>query len=178
MKILAFAGSNSSTSINKQLAVYAANLIENAEVQVLDLNDYEMPIYSAERNVENIPQQAHAFLKAIRESDAIVCSFAEHNGNFSSAFKNIFDWASRVNMKVFQDKPMLVMATSPGGRGGKSVLGIAQQCLPYYGADIVESFSLPLFGDNFKEGKITNVALDNELKEKLKTFRIAIKSNI
>ena len=44
-KIIAFAGSSSKTSINKQLVTYAANLFENASVEVLDLNDYEMPYF-------------------------------------------------------------------------------------------------------------------------------------
>ena len=41
MKIIAFAGSNSSKSINKKLATYASSLFENAEVEVLDLNEFE-----------------------------------------------------------------------------------------------------------------------------------------
>ena len=44
-KVIAFAGSNSSTSINKKLAVYAAGLLENVEVTILDLNDFDMPLY-------------------------------------------------------------------------------------------------------------------------------------
>ena len=52
MKILAFAGSNSSQSINKKLALYAAGLFENAGVETLDLNDYELPLYSIDREKE------------------------------------------------------------------------------------------------------------------------------
>ena len=48
MKIIAFAGSNSHNSINKKLATYAACLFENAELEVLDLNDYEMPLFSVD----------------------------------------------------------------------------------------------------------------------------------
>ena len=48
-KILAFAGSSSKTSINKQLATYAANQFENASVEVIDLNDYEMPVISVDK---------------------------------------------------------------------------------------------------------------------------------
>lgn len=44
--ILAFAGSNSSNSINKQLATYAASLVKDANTKILDLNDFELPIYS------------------------------------------------------------------------------------------------------------------------------------
>ena len=41
--IIAFAGSNSRSSINKKLATYASNMINGEQVEVLDLNDYELP---------------------------------------------------------------------------------------------------------------------------------------
>lgn len=150
MKILAYAGSNSSTSINKQLARYAASLFENADVEVLDLNDFEMPLFGVdlEKKIGHHPL-AQAFLEKISTADLIVLSLAENNGNYSAAFKNHFDWMSRIRKDVFQNKPMLLMATSDGGRGGKSVLEIAQSNLPRYGADIKGVFSLPVFKDNF-----------------------------
>lgn len=167
MKILAYAGSNSSTSINKQLTKYAASLFGNADVELLDLNDYEMPLFSVDREKE-IGQHrlAAAFLDKIAGADLIVLSLAENNGNYSAAFKNHFDWMSRIRKDVFQDKPMLLMATSPGGRGGKSVLEIAQNNLPRYGGNIKASFSLPSFNDNFdkENGRISNLELDAELK--------------
>lgn len=46
MKIIAFGASPSKNSINKKLATYAATLFENAEVEVLDLNDFQMPIFT------------------------------------------------------------------------------------------------------------------------------------
>ncbi len=62
MKILAVAGSNSETSINKLLVSYAASLIENAEVEIVDMNDFEMPIYKHQREVESgVPQEAKNF---------------------------------------------------------------------------------------------------------------------
>ena len=46
--ILAFAGSNSSNSINKKLAIYASSLVEGAQVTILDLNDFELPIFGVD----------------------------------------------------------------------------------------------------------------------------------
>ncbi|MEP5132751.1 NADPH-dependent FMN reductase, partial [Nonlabens ulvanivorans] len=45
MKITAFAGSNSKTSINKRLVTYTASLFNQPDTTVLDLNDYDMPLY-------------------------------------------------------------------------------------------------------------------------------------
>ena len=118
-KIIAFAGSNSKQSINKKLAEYVANQIEDVNTEILDLNDYELPIYGMDYEIAHgIPDNAKVFLDKIKSSDGIVLSLAEHNGAYASVFKNIFDWISRIDGKLWSDIPMLLMATSPGGRGG------------------------------------------------------------
>jgi len=170
-KIIAFAGSSSRTSINKQLVTYAANQFENASVEVLDLNDYEMPVFSVDKQKEHgIHALATDFYEKIGTADLIVISFAEHNGNYSTAFKNVLDWASRINAKTFQEKEMLLLATSPGARGGSSVLDIATKRFPFQGGIVKGSFSLPSFNDNFDPEKgITNEELKNQLLEIIKS---------
>jgi NAD(P)H-dependent FMN reductase len=164
-KIIAFGASSSKTSINKQLANFAANQFQNASVEVLDLNDFEMPIYSVDKEKDNgIPQLAQDFIYKLGSADLIVISFAEHNGAYSTAFKNIFDWTSRINGKTFQEKPVLLLSTSPGPRGGSSVLEIAKNRFPLQGAVVKGSFSLPSFNDNFDTEKgITNEDIKNQL---------------
>ena len=125
-KILAFGASNSSTSINKQLATFSASQITDAEVNLIDLNDFEMPIYGIDKERANgFPDKAYAFKELIKNCDGIVISFAEHNGAYTTAFKNIFDWISRIEKDVWANKPMFLLATSPGSRGGATVLDIA-----------------------------------------------------
>ena len=168
MKIIAFAGSNSAQSINKKLATYAAGLFDNASTEILDLNDFELPLYSVDREKElGQPQLAKDFLDKLASADIIVLSLAENNGNYSSAFKNIFDWCSRIRKDVFQNKPMLLMATSPGERGGQSALEIAGENLSRYGAEIKSVFSLPSFNDNFntESNTISNPDLDQKLRD-------------
>jgi chromate reductase len=151
MKIMAFAGSNSSVSINKKLIVHTASYFLEDEVKILDLNDYEMPLYSHDRELQNsIPKLAYDFANKIDESDLLIISLAEHNGNYSAAFKNIFDWVSRIpERKVFGNKPVLLMATSNGARGGASVLEIAKNRMTFSGGTVLEIFSLPSFNKNF-----------------------------
>lgn len=172
MKIIAFGGSNSQHSINKKLAAYAAGLFENADIEVLDLNDYAMPLFSVDLE-KKVGQHelAKTFLAKLASADILVVSLAENNNNYSSAFKNLFDWSSRITKEVFQQKPMLLLATSPGSRGGASVLEIARNALPRYGAEIKGTFSLPAFGANFdlQENKISNIELDKELKDIIKS---------
>lgn len=171
MKILAIAGSNSDTSINKLLVTYAASLVPNAEVETVDMNDFEMPIYKHQREVESgLPQEAKDFAAKIDAADILLVSLSEHNGTYSTAFKNVFDWTSRIKDRaVWNEKPMLLMATAPGGRGGLGVLEAAANRFPLHGGNIVDTFTLPFFNDNFDKSaqKISNEEKDNELKEKL-----------
>ena len=173
--IIAFAGSNSKLSLNKKLASYAASLVTDVKSEILDLNDYELPIFSVDIEQENgIPENAIRFVEAIKNADGIIISLAEHNGAYTSVFKNLFDWMSRVEQKTFQNKPMLLMATSPGARGGASVLAIALSRFPYHDAQITGEFSLPSFYENFSEGKINNEVLNEELLIQVKQFKRAL----
>ncbi len=172
MNVLAFAASNSRHSINKALVSYAATLI-NGNVELIDINDYEMPLYSVDREQEGgIPEQALQFYNKIGQADAILISFAEHNGNVTAAYKNLFDWTSRINAKVYQGKPAVLLATSPGARGASSSLGIAKSLAPYGGLDVKAALSIPSFYNNFDQenGRITNSEIQAQLETALATL--------
>jgi NAD(P)H-dependent FMN reductase len=169
-RILAFAGSTSSTSINKKLAAYTAEQLENVLFDVLDLNDFKAPIYSSDEEKNGIPEGIIKFNALLDTYDGFILSLAEHNGSYAAAFKNIFDWSSRVEKNFFRDKPLLLMATSPGARGGKTVLETGVQTFSRMGAKELVSFSLPSFYDNFKENTFVNKELLGQLKEKVSVF--------
>ncbi|KUJ52293.1 NADPH-dependent FMN reductase [Chryseobacterium sp. JAH] len=172
MKILAIAGSNSDTSINRQLVTYATTLFENAEIEIVDMNDFEMPIYKHQREVESgVPQEAVDFASKIDGADVLLVSLAEHNGTYSTAFKNVFDWTSRIKQRaVWNEKPMLLMATAPGGRGGLGVLEAAEKRFPLHGGNIIGTFTLPFFNDQFDKvaQKISNDEKNSELRDIVK----------
>ncbi len=142
LKILAFAASNSRNSINRALLEHAASrfraeIAPHAEIEFLDLNDYEMPIYSPEREkATGIPAAAQTFFDKIGGADALLISFAEHNGFVTAAWKNTFDWMSRIAMRVWQGKPMVIMAASPGPRAGAGVLQSQQMIAPHFTGEI------------------------------------------
>ncbi len=164
MKVIAFAASTSSTSINKIVASFTASQVPDADVEVLDLNEYQAPMFSedTEKEIGQAPG-AKAFLAKLQQADAIVVSFAEHNGSYAAAYKNLFDWTTRIERNVFGDKPVLFLATSPGPGGAQSVLAQAVASAGYFGADVKGSKSIPSFYDTFdlekgapKEGRLTD----------------------
>ena len=173
MKLLAFAASSSSTSINKQLARYAASLVTGATSEILDLNDFEMPLFSEDKEREiGQPEQAKNFLAKLGQADAIIISFAEHNGTYTAAYKNIFDWTSRIEQKLFQNKPMVLLSTSPGPGGAASVLAAAKGSAPYFAGNVKATVSIPSFYDNFDSDNkvLSNKELDQTLKAALATI--------
>ena len=176
-EIIAFAGSNSKNSINKQLAIYAAHQVEGANVKTLDLNDFDLHLYGIDLEMASgIPADAQRFLDSIRDADGIVLSLAEHNGAYATAFKNAFDWMSRLDGKLWSDVPMFLMATSGGARGGATVLEIAKGRFPYMGGNIAATFSLPSFDQNFSDQGITDSALKNTFDTAVAAFESVLNS--
>jgi len=172
MKILAFGASNSTASINQQLAIFIAKQIPHEELCIVDLNDFEVSIFSPERKLkEGIPDKISQFIKHIERVDLVVISFAEYNGSYTAAFKNIFDWATLEKNLLFEGKKLFLASTSPSPRGGLSVLEAAIERFPRHGAQIVESFTLPSFHSNFDaENGIINKKFLHLLNQKLHVF--------
>jgi len=178
IKIVAFGASSSKASMNKQLANFTANQVLKAKVNLLDLNDYEMPIYSVDKEMESgIHPLSTKFRGQLDAADGIVISFAEHNGAYSAAFKNIFDWISRGGPNIWGNKPMFLLSTSPGPRGGQTVLEIAVGKLSRMNTNEIQQFSLPDFEKNFSsESGITDDTLRQEFEGKLDAF-VSLLSN-
>ena len=171
-KIVAFGASSSSNSINKKLATYAAQQVQNSNSIILDLNNFEMPIYSEDyERLSGIPKEAYDFKEIIKEADGIIISFAEHNGAYTAAFKNVFDWISRIEKVVWYNKPMFLMATSEGLKGASSVLQIAYNRISRGNPNQTPYFSLPNFSDNFNQQTgIKNKDLNKKFIDSLSIF--------
>ncbi|MFD1316327.1 NADPH-dependent FMN reductase [Namhaeicola litoreus] len=171
-KILTFGGSNSKNSISRTLAKHLGKKLGNFDIEDIDLNDFELPLYSIDREQEfGFPENAKLLDDKLSSTDGIIIVLAEHNGAYSAVFKNMFDWLSRINGEVWKQKPMLLLSTSPGVRGGESVLEIAKNRFPRNGGNIVGSMTFPNFNDNFKNGEIVNTALESEIISLLNDLR-------
>lgn len=64
-------------SCNTQYSVKVLQdeLAAPVEIELIELNDYEMPIYNPEREAQGIPQQAQDFYDKIGLSDGLIMSF-------------------------------------------------------------------------------------------------------
>ena len=174
-KIIAFGASGSSTSINQSLAIHAASRVADVSITAVDLYHYIMPLYTVDSEEElGIPEAVHKFNALIESADGLVISLAEHNGTYTAVFKNLLDWLSRIDMKVWKGKPILLMATSPGERGGANVLAAAKSQFPFLDGQVVADFILPSYYDNFSNARITNEVLATQLKDALALFELSL----
>ncbi|MCX2837739.1 NAD(P)H-dependent oxidoreductase [Salinimicrobium sp. MT39] len=176
-KILAFAGSSSPTSINHQLILNVTRRISDHQVEVLELNKLDIPLYSIVKEKEGFPENVKFIYKKIVEAPALIIAVNEYNSNVSGFFKNIIDWLSRVEKNFLGGKKILLMSTSPGKRGGASALEYCKNQFPRFGGEVVESFSLPQFYENFdsEKGVVVNEIFDLGIIDVITSFSQNIK---
>lgn len=174
--ILAFAGSNSSTSINFKLVRFTTAQLAGHQVQLLDLANLPFPMYSEDHEKEHgFSDSLIEFKQDIQKADGIVISVNEHNGNPSAYFKNLIDWLSRLDRDFIRDSKIMLMSASPGKRGAIGAHEVAHKILSRFGAEILSTFSLPSFHDNFDSEEGIS---DDELSKQHKSAVAAFMSNI
>lgn len=169
-KIIVFAGSNSSTSINKELVKYAGSLVSKASVEYIDLQDFEPPMFSVDiENEIGSHQKIKDLVAKFNEADGLIVSTPEHNSMPPAFFKNILDWLSRTGKTILdgkgylENKPLLLLSAGPGGGGAKGAQELVAKMLTYGKANIIGQMAFPGFYDNFKDGAIVNEDLKQEL---------------
>ena len=170
--ILAFAGSNSSNSINYKLVKYTTELIDTHKIQLLNLANFPFPMYSEDYEKQKGFSNSLIELRDdIRNAEGLIISVNEHNSNPSAYFINLIDWLSRLERNFLAEKKVLLMSASPGGRGAIGALGVIEKLFPRFGAEVVTTFSLPSFHSNFDvDGGITDPDLAAGHKAALEEF--------
>lgn len=142
--ILVFAGSNSSDSINMQVAMFSGSLLQKHTAHVIQLKDFIAPIYSIDAEKQNgIPASMHMLLKYINSASGFIFACPEHNGSMPAFFKNTIDWLSRIQKNTFSNKPMFMLTVSPGQYGGGTVHESLLSLLPRWGANLICTQKIP-----------------------------------
>ena len=169
-KLLAFSGSSSSKSINQQLVKHVTSFVKNNKVTVIDLRDYPLPLFSIDiEENEGIPENAKKLKQLFDKHDGFIIALPEHNTSMTAFFKNMIDWLSRVKVSVFENKPILLLSTSPGPGGGRSVLAQAEPVLSgYLAGKVIGKYGLAKFYDNVEmNGGIIQIK-DEEARNNIK----------
>lgn len=176
-KILVFAGSNSSTSINQILAKYAASLLKENEATVIELKDYPAPVFSEDiEKGEGYPETLKALNELFKAHDGFIISLPEYNSSITPVFKNTVDWISRIERPTFKDKPVLLLSTSAGQRGAMTNLANVESLMPRWGGKVFATFSLPNFNDNMdkESGQMKNQEEAEKLAQLVTEFEVSL----
>ena len=168
VKILALAGSTRGDSLNKQLlaAVTALADPEQAEVEIIDLRDFPLPLYDGDlEEAEGVPENAMILKEKFRSADALLISTPEYNTSLPAVLKNAIDWISRPVEGVpwlseIRGQVLGAMSASPGGTGGMQALTHLRQIFMNLGAYVVPGFTAcPSAGAAFDDsGNFANEA--------------------
>jgi NAD(P)H-dependent FMN reductase len=165
VKVLVFSGSNSSSSINQQLVIYASTFLKDCEIKIIHLKNYEAPVYSMDMEKRGeFPQSMYDLNKLFKEVDAMLISLPEYNSGVTPVFKNTMDWISRLEKPTLKNKPVCLLATSAGKRGAKTNLEhVSRVLISRWGGKLTSTFSLPNFEEHIVDGKL--VLNENERNE-------------
>ena len=128
-QLLIFAGSTRQQSFNRKLAHATAAIARDAgaSVTVLELSDFDIPLYNADLEAEGTPADVVRLKQALFDHPAwIICS-PEYNGSYTALLKNTIDWASSPiagdadwsdGVKPFRDTVVGMLSASNGRLGG------------------------------------------------------------
>jgi NAD(P)H-dependent FMN reductase len=186
IRIVAFAGSTRKDSLNKKLLRIAAEGAKDAgaEVTIIDLKDYPMPLYDGDLEAESgIPENALKLKKIFQDHHGFLIASPEYNSGYSAVLKNTIDWISRPSSKdepmlsAFNGKTATIMAASPGALGGLRGLYQLRELLMNMNVTVLPQMravgkAMQEFND---KGEIESESLSSQIKELGKNTVKAIK---
>ncbi len=147
MRILAFAASLRSESLNRRLLLLAAAIArgEGVDVDVAEFRDFEMPMYDGEMDARSgLPPGAVELKRRVEAADAIMIATPEYNYSIPGTLKNAIDWVSRGRPMPWRGKSVFLMSASPSVLGG--VRGLVHARVPLEGCGALvfpDMYSLP-----------------------------------
>ena len=129
MEILIFAGSTRQDSYNRKLAKATAEIAtgQGSQATLLELADYDIPLYNADLEARGTPPDVIRFKQALHSHAAWIICCPEYNGSYPALLKNALDWASSPvkgdpvwgdGVLPFRGKVVGMCSASPGGLGG------------------------------------------------------------
>jgi chromate reductase len=180
-KLIFLSGSSRKDSLNKKLAKNAYEIAssQGATATLIDLADFDMPIYNGDLESESgLPENAKKLKQLFINHDGFFIASPEYNSSFSPLLKNSLDWISRPETKgetsliAFKGKTAALSAASPGGFGGLRGLVPLRIMLGNIGVHVIPSqLSIPFASKAFnEEGKFSDEKQLSTLKNLVLEF--------
>lgn len=139
-RILAFAGSARRESLNRKLLAVTVDAARKAgaDVTVIDLNDYPLPIYHGDlEDSQGLPPAAVKLIELVNAHAGLLIASPEYNSFMTPLLKNTVDWISRADDNPFTGKVAAVVSASPGALGGVRSMMHVRHLLLHLGCHVV-----------------------------------------
>lgn len=174
-RILVFAGSARAQSFNGRLAALFARTLalREAEVRLISLADYPLPLYDGDLEAERgVPEAAAALFELMIRHQGIFIASPEYNQSVTPLIKNTIDWVSRIRPgdgapSPWRKRVFALGAASPGYFAGTRALLHLRQILELaLGATVLaEQVALPAAVNAFDPmGSVTNDKVADQIE--------------
>lgn len=174
LKVLVFAASLRTDSLNHKLAALAARVAaENgAVVDFATMREFDVPSYDGDVELaQGVPAGATELRRRLTESDAFILSSPEYNGSMPGVLKNLIDWTSRFRPQPFDGRHGLLLSASPSLVGGNRGLWALRVPLEHLGSRIFpDMFSLSMAHKAFAGDEVADPALRARFDKTLQAF--------
>ncbi|MCW5624896.1 MAG: NAD(P)H-dependent oxidoreductase [Burkholderiales bacterium] len=144
-RLLAFAGSLRTESLNKKLARAGADYARaaGADVEFIDLRDFPLPLFDEDlETAEGLPPNARRLKDLLISHHGFLLSCPEYNGSIPGVLKNAFDWISRQHgdesgLVPYDGKVVALCSASPGQFAALRSLETTRNTLIHLGCWVV-----------------------------------------
>jgi chromate reductase, NAD(P)H dehydrogenase (quinone) len=174
LKVLVFAASLRTSSLNRKLATLAARAAtaSGATVDLASMADFDVPSYDGDVETESgIPAGARALEQRLRGNDAFIIASPEYNGSMPGMLKNLIDWTSRFRPQPFDGRHGLLVSASPSMAGGNRGLWALRVPFEHLGARIYpDMFSLAKAHEALVDGEIAEATLRARFEKTVAAF--------
>lgn len=169
-------GSNSSTSINRRLALALARLAPEGTTLV-EIPIADLPFYSPDYDAD-YPQVAREFKQALADADGVIIVTPEYSRSIPGILKNALDWSARPwGQASFDGKPTAVIGTSGGGIATAAAQQHLKAILSHYNAPTLgqpEGYIQSLPGLFTEDGEVTSEETAAFLRSYLDAFIVLV----
>jgi chromate reductase, NAD(P)H dehydrogenase (quinone) len=146
VRVLVFAASLRSGSLNQRLAALAAAVLQEhgAVADYAAMADFDCPSYNGDiEHGTGVPAGAQQFRDRLVAADAFIIASPEYNASMPGCLKNAIDWVSRIRPQPFNGRQGLLLSASPSMAGGNRGLWSLRVPLEHLGARMYpDMFSL------------------------------------
>lgn len=175
MRLLVFAASLRSNSLNVSLARLTADYLaaRGVEVDLASFSEFDAPSYNQDLlDNSGFPRAVGAFIERLRAADGFAIASPEYAFSVPGMLKNLIDWSSQDEPIAWTDKPGLLLSASVSSMGGQRGLAALRIPLEALGAQVYpDMFSVPTAHEKLdSSGQLTDTGVRARLHSVIDAF--------